>query len=257
MNHQLFSLEGRTALVTGGNGGIGRALALGLQEAGARVAITGRDPEKNQATAAELGDTAAVFDLDVRDEAGVQTTIAQVVEQFGRLDIMVNNAGLAVIGTVLDQPLSDWEYVIGSNLTGSFLCAKYAAQAMVARGEGGKIINIGSMYSLFGPPNVTSYAASKAGILGLTRALAVELAPHNIQVNAILPGWYPTGGTARIKPTDLGEYIRRKTPSGRWGKPEDLVGATIFLASAAADFVTGTALPVDGGYSIADRQLPE
>jgi 2-dehydro-3-deoxy-D-gluconate 5-dehydrogenase len=252
----LFSLENRTALVTGGNGGIGWALALGLKEAGARVAVTGRDSAKNQAVAVELGD-AAVFSLDVRDEAAVKETMAGVIEHLGRLDILINNAGLARLGNVLEQPLEDWNFVVDTNLTGAFLCAKYAAQAMVVQGKGGKIINIGSMYSLFGPPNVTSYAASKAGMLGLTRALAVELAPHNIQVNAILPGWYPTGGTAEIKSAPLGEYIRRKTPAGRWGKPEDLVGTAVFLASAASDFVTGTTIPVDGGYSVADRLLPE
>jgi 2-deoxy-D-gluconate 3-dehydrogenase len=252
----LFSLAGRTALVTGGNGGIGWALASGLKEAGARVAVTGRDSAKNQAVAAQLGN-AAVFSLDVRDEAAVKETMAGVIEHLGRLDILINNAGLARLGNVLEQPLEDWNFVVDTNLTGAFLCAKYAAQAMVAQGEGGKIINIGSMYSLFGPPNVTSYAASKAGMLGLTRALAVELAPHNVQVNAILPGWYPTGGTAEIESAPLGEYIRRKTPAGRWGRPEDLVGTAVFLASAASDFVTGTAIPVDGGYSVADRLLPE
>jgi 2-deoxy-D-gluconate 3-dehydrogenase len=252
----LFSLAGRTALITGGNGGIGRALALGLREAGARVAVTGRDSAKNQAVAAELG-AEAVFDLDVRDEAAVQVTLAGVIAHLGRLDILINNAGMARIGTVLDQPLEDWNFVLNTILTGSFLCAKYAAPVMAKQGMGGKIINIGSMYSLYGPPNVTSYAAAKAGILGLTRALAVELAPHNIQVNAILPGWYPTGGTAQIKDAPLGEYVRRKTPAARWGKPEDLVGAAVFLSSTASDFVTGTAIPVDGGYSIADRQVPE
>lgn len=253
----LFSLAGRTALITGGNGGIGRTLALGLRAAGAQVAVTGRDPGKNQAMAEELGNAAAVFSLDVRDQAAVELTLARVVERFGRIDILVNNAGLARTGTVLEQPLEDWDFVVGTNLTGSFLCAKYAARAMVAQGEGGKIINIGSMYSIFGPPNVTSYAASKTGILGLTRAMAVELAAYNIQVNAILPGWYPTGGTAGMKASALGERIRRKTPAGRWGTLDDLVGTAIFLASAASNFVTGVAIPVDGGYSIADRLLPE
>ncbi|HEY8490292.1 MAG TPA: SDR family oxidoreductase [Dehalococcoidia bacterium] len=255
MGHPLFSLAGRVALVTGGNGGIGRAVALGLREAGARVAVTGRNPEKNAAVAAELGDSALVFPLDVRDEEAVAGVVRSVVERLGRLDVLVNNAGVAQPGSVLTLPRSDWQAVIDTHLTGSFLCAKHAAAAMAARGEGGKIINVGSMYSLFGPPNLASYAAAKAGILGLTRALAVELARHRIQVNAILPGWHETEMTRRLPGTRLGEEIRRRTPAGRWGTPEDVVGAAIFLASPASDFVTGVCLPVDGGYSVSERLL--
>lgn len=252
---ELFSLAGRTALVTGGNGGIGRAIALGLQAVGATVAVTGRNGEKNAAVAQELGDAAAVFALDVRDEAAVDATVTQVIDRFGQIDILVNNAGLARRGSVLEHTLAEWEDVIGGNLTGSFLCARRTAQAMVARGQGGKIINIGSMYSVFGPPNVTSYAASKTGVLGLTRALAVELGSYDIQVNALLPGWHKTEMTQHAQISALGEHIRRKTPAGRWGTTGDLVGAAIFLASSASDFVTGVALPVDGGYSVTDRML--
>jgi 2-dehydro-3-deoxy-D-gluconate 5-dehydrogenase len=147
--------------------------------------------------------------------------------------------------------------VLASHLTGTFLWARHAARAIAARGEGGKILTIGSMYSLFGPPRYANYAAAKAGILGLARALAVELAPHVIQVNAILPGWFETALTGGSRETDWGERIRRKTPAARWGEPEDLVGAAVFLFSRASDFVTGVALPVDGGYAIADRLLPE
>lgn len=257
MGLQLFSLSGRVALVTGGNGGIGRALALGLRDAGARVAVTGRDAAKNEAVAAELGDPAAVFTLDVRDEAAVEGVVGDVISRFGRLDILINNAGMTSRQPTVELSSDVWHSVLDTHLSGAFYCAKHAARAMIARGGGGKIINIGSMYSIFGPPNVASYAAAKTGLLGLTRALAVEFAPHNIQVNAILPGWYLTGLTDSLLRTPVGEEIRRKTPAGRWGEPEELAGAAVFLASAASDFVTGVAIPVDGGYSVADRFLPQ
>jgi 2-deoxy-D-gluconate 3-dehydrogenase len=257
MTTGLFSLDGRVALITGGNGGIGRAIALGLQEAGARVAVTGRNPEKNAAVAGELGAEAAVFTLDVREEAAVAGTVAAVVERFGRIDILVNNAGVASGGAVAAMPQAVWDGVLATHLTGAFLCAKHVVRAMLAQEEGGKIINIGSMYSVYGPPASVNYASAKAGLLGLTRALAVELAPHNIQVNAILPGWFPTEMTGRLPNSPLGEQIRRKTPAGRWGDPQDLVGAAVFLASRASDFVTGVQLPVDGGYLVSDRLREE
>ncbi|MFN2198431.1 MAG: SDR family NAD(P)-dependent oxidoreductase [Anaerolineales bacterium] len=256
MPHELFSLDGKVALVTGGNSGIGRGLALGLRAAGARVAVTGRNPAKNAAVAQELGDDGAVFPLDVADEAAVRATIAAAVARFDRLDILVNNAGTALEGTVLDKTLADWEGVIRTNLTGPFLCAREAARVMIAAGRGGKIINIGSIYSHFGTPDFADYGASKAGLLGLTRALAIELAPYDIQVNAILPGWYATEMTETEANSARGEEIRRKTPAGRWGRIEDLVGACIFLASAASDFVTGIDLPVDGGYLVSESFQP-
>ena len=252
MSQSLFSLNDRVALVTGGNGGLGRAMALGLRAAGARVAITGRNPEKNKAIGEELGDD-GVFPLDVRDEADVERTVGQVVERFGRLDILVNNAGLIRGGALINLSREDWEAVIGSHLTGAFFCAKHTARAMIARGEGGKIINIGSMFSIFGPLEFSDYAAAKTGMLGLTRALAVELAAYNIQVNAILPGWFETDLTSGLPETERGEEIRRKTPALRWGNPEDMAGTVIYLASSASDFVTGVSIPVDGGYAVAER----
>ena len=251
---ELFSLEGRVALVTGGNGGLGRAVALGFQAAGAKVAITGRNPAKNEAVAAELGPEAAVFSLDVRHEDGVARTVNGVVERFGKLDILVNNAGNFLrVGSVADLPREVWDEVIETHLTGSFLCAKYAVRAMLAQGGGGKIINIGSMYSVFGTHNYVDYPTAKAGVGGLTRALAVELGPNNIQVNAILPGWFPTEMSGDLPTGPVGDIIRGKTPAGRWGDPRELVGAAIFLASHASDFVTGVQLPVDGGYLVMDR----
>jgi 2-deoxy-D-gluconate 3-dehydrogenase len=251
----LFSLQGRVALVTGGNGGIGRAIALAYQEAGAQVVVTGRKPAKNDSVAQELGDAGSVIELDVLDEAAVERAVAGIVERYGRLDILVNNAGQARRGSVPELSKTDWEDILSVNLTGPFLVAKHAAKAMIAGGQGGKIINISSIYGLFGPPNVASYASSKTGLLGLTRALAVELCKHNIQVNAIIPGWYLTDMNRHHKGTPLADYIRRKTPAGRWGNPEDLAGAAILLASAASDFITGTAITVDGGYAVADRLI--
>lgn len=257
MKLSLFSLEGKSALITGGNGGIGRAIALELRDAGAFVTVTGRNEKKNSAIAEVLGKSGAVISLDVREEEAVEKTMATVIDKFGRLDILVNNAGLFKGGSVLDLTRKDWDAVIETHLTGSFLCAKHAARMMIKGGAGGKIINIGSAYSTFGPPDFSDYATAKTGILGLTRALAVELAIHNIQVNAILPGWFETELTSGMPKSDAGEEIRCKTPAGRWGNLDDLIGTAVYLSSAASDFVTGTCIPVDGGYAVADRKLHE
>lgn len=253
----LFSLAGKVALVTGGNGGIGRSIALGFKEHGATVVVTGRNPDKNAAVAAELGDGHGVIELDVRDEEAVNTAIAEIVERYGSLDILVNNAGIARRGTFLSMPTEDWNAILETHLTGSFFCARAGANAMVAGGRGGKIINIGSMYSLLGPPNIANYAAAKTGMVGFTRALGVELAVHNIQVNALLPGWHKTDLNRDILDGPLGDEVRHKTPARRLGTPDDLMGAAIFLASPASDFVTATTLVVDGGYSVMDRRWEE
>lgn len=249
-----FSLADKVALVTGGNGGLGKAMAIALQRAGARVAVTGRNPDKNSAVAAALPDS-LVLALDVRDEAAVQRTVTSVLDRFGRLDVLVNNAGQSRGGSVFELTLEDWRAVIDTHLTGAFLCAKHAAKAMVAGGQGGKIINISSAYARYGPPDFADYAAAKAGQLGLTHALAVELAPHQIQVNAILPGWFETDLTRGMPATPLGEQLRAKTPAGRWGDHHELAGTVVYLASAASNFVTGAEFAVDGGYLVADRLL--
>lgn len=255
MDDSLFSLDGKVALITGGNGGLGQAIARGFRDFGARVAVTGRDAAKNEVMRQEMGDASAVFELDVRDEAAVQTTMTRVEEHFGRLDILVNAAGNTAGGEIMNLPLEDWNAVLGTHLTGSFLCAKHAAKRMIVRGAGGKIINISSIYAVFGPPQFSDYASAKAGVLGLTRALAVELAPHNIQVNAILPGWFPTDMTGFGPVTPFHEEMRRRTPAGRWGEPAELVGAAVLFASRASSFITGTHLAVDGGLTVSDRLL--
>jgi 2-deoxy-D-gluconate 3-dehydrogenase len=250
-----ISLEGKTALVTGGNGGLGMAMARGLMQARANIAVIGRDEDKNRRAEAELGAEALVLQADVSSESAVTSAVQEVADRFDGIDILVNCAGGFSGGSLTEMTLEGWNLVLGSHLTGSFLVSKHAARAMVGSGRGGKIINVGSMYSLYGAPDFCDYAAAKAGILGLTRSLAVELGRHNIQVNAILPGWYETDLTRGLPDEPLGQEIRRRTPMGRWGQPGDLLGVTVFLASPWADFITGALIPVDGGYSVSDRLL--
>ena len=257
MTNEMFSLDRRTVLVTGGNGGLGIAMAKGLAAAGASIAVTGRDREKNERAREVLGADVLVLEADVTDEAAVSRAMDSVQEHFGGLDVLVNNAGSFAGGPITQLKLEAWRSVLDSHLTGAFLCSKHAVALMRSRPTGGKIINVGSMYSLFGPPDFADYAAAKTGVLGLTRALAVELASDNIQVNAVLPGWYETDLTRGMPASELGELIRRKTPAARWGSGADLIGPVVFLASRASDYVTGAVIPVDGGYAIADRFVSE
>jgi 2-dehydro-3-deoxy-D-gluconate 5-dehydrogenase len=246
-------LTGRVALITGGNSGLGRAMARAYREAGADVAIGGRRSERNAEAVAELGGKAAAFGLDVTDEASVAATIAGTIERFGRIDILVNNAGTARRESVLTLDRADFDRVIAVNLTGAFLCTKHAATPM-ARQRSGKIINIASLYGLTAPSKgrQISYTVSKHGLIGLTKANAVELAPLGIQVNAIAPGYYFTELLEEVRGSPFEEAVRRRTPAGRWGEPQDLVGAAVFLASSASDFMTGAVLSVDGGYFASD-----
>jgi len=247
-----FDLTGQVAVVTGGNGGIGRAIALGLAGAGAKVAIWGRNVEKNAATLAALtavSGSAMALQVDVADRTALQPALAEVEKALGPVSILVNNAAIAVLAGVLDLSPEDWDRVIEIDLTACFLLAKYAAQSMIKR-KAGKIINIASETSIFGSPLVPSYSAAKGAISQLTKSLAIELAPHNIQVNAILPGWIDTDLTAPVKDMPLYQEILTRTPAGRFGTPEECAGAAVFLASSAARFVTGTAVVVDGGYAI-------
>jgi len=245
-----FDLKGRAALVTGGNGGIGLGMALGLARAGARVAIGGRDAAKNAAAVQQLGAGAIAIAADVSDERACRGMVDQAAEKLGRLDILVNNAGINVRKRPEEYSLEEWHRVLESNLTSAFV-ASQAAYPHLQHAGGGKIVNIGSMMSIFGASFAAPYGASKGGIVQLTRGLACAWAKDNIQVNAVLPGWIDTALTrrAREEVAGLHERVLARTPAGRWGAPQDMAGIAVFLCSAASDFVTGTAIPVDGGYA--------
>ena len=249
----LFDLTGRVAVVTGGNGGIGRSIALGLAEAGAAVAILGRNDDKNQRVLAELqaiGVPAVAVKLDVTKRSQLEPALNRVESELGAIGILVNNAGnVSLSGGVLHENPEDWDNVIETQLNAVFLLSKLAARSMVSH-KGGKIINIGSMYSYFGSGLIPSYSAAKGAIVQLTKSMAIELAPHNIQVNAIAPGWIETDMTAPVHSMPLNDEILARTPAGRWGQPEELAGTAVYLASQASDFVTGTTIRVDGGYAI-------
>lgn len=249
-----FDLSGRVAIVTGGNGGIGLGMARGLANAGAAVVVAGRNAEKNSAAVAELeslGAKAAAIAVNVTDQVSCQAMIAATVERFGRLDILVNNAGTNIRKQPTEYSLAEWNEVITTNLTSAFVCSQAAYPEMKVAG-GGKIINIGSMMSIFGASFAVPYAASKGGIVQMTKGLATAWAKDNIQVNAVLPGWIDTDLTrkAREQVKGLHERVLERTPAGRWGLTDDFAGIAVFLSSPASDFVTGTAIPVDGGYSV-------
>jgi 2-deoxy-D-gluconate 3-dehydrogenase len=248
-----FDLKGRVALVTGGNGGIGLGMARGLAQAGAAIVVAGRNLEKSQAAAAQLsamGVKTAVVEVDVTDEASCRNMVDTTVAQLGRLDILINNAGINIRKQPQDYTLAEWRLVIESNLTSAFTCSHAAYPHMKSAGAG-KIINIGSMMSIFGASFAPAYAASKGGIVQMSRALAAAWAKDNIQVNAVLPGWIDTDLTkrARAEVSGLNSMVLMRTPARRWGTPDDMSGIAVFLASPASDFVTGTAIPVDGGYA--------
>ena len=249
----LFDLSHRVAVVTGGNGGIGRGIALGLAEAGAAVAVLGRNEEKNRRVLTELkaiGVRSMAVKLDVTDRASLEPALKRVESELGGVDILVNNAGIVSLsGGVLQEKPEDWDNVIETQLNAVFLLSKLAAESMRGR-KGGKIINIGSMYSYFGSGLVPSYSAAKGAIVQLTKSMAIELAPYNIQVNAIAPGWIETEMTAPVRTMPMNDEIVARTPAGRWGKAEEVAGTAVYLASRASDFVTGTTIRVDGGYAI-------
>ncbi len=235
-----FSLHGKTAVVTGGNGGLGLMIALGLRAAGARVIGAGRNPAKNAEAAKVLDGCIA---LDVTDEAAVDAAFAAL----GQVQILVNAAGIVVVGRVAEVDRAGFTSVMDAHVTGSYLCARAAARGMTG---GGKIINIGSVYSRFGSALACGYATAKTALLGLTRSLAVDLGPRGIQANVILPGFYETDSTQGILASPMGAKITGLTPAGRWGRAEDVAAVAVFLASPASDFVTGAAIPVDGGFGL-------
>jgi 2-deoxy-D-gluconate 3-dehydrogenase len=250
---ELFDLHGKIALVTGGNGGIGLGIARGLAQAGAGVMIVGRDASKLASAIGELqsfGGKVVGTIADVTDETQVKRMVAETTAQLGALDILVANAGINIRKSPQTYTLSEYHQVLNTNLTSTFVCCQAAYPEMQRRG-GGKIVTIGSMTNYFGLDGAVAYGASKGGIVQLTKGLAVSWAKDNIQVNSILPGWIDTPLTQRGRqaaPT-LHDRVVRRTPAARWGQPADLVGAAVFFCSHASDFVTGAALPVDGGFS--------
>lgn len=251
----MFDLKGRVAVVTGGNGGIGLGMAGGLVAAGARVVIAGRDESKSHAAVQDLsaaGGGAIAITVDVTDAASVAAMVAETVRLCGRLDILVNNAGTNIRKPVQDVSLDEWNTVMDTNLTSAFLCSRAVYPHLKAAG-GGKIINVGSLLSTFGAAFAPAYGASKGGLVQLTKSMAVGWAADNIQVNAVLPGWIDTelSRGARRDVPGLEAHAIARTPMGRWGRPDDLAAVAVFLASAASNFITGAAIPVDGGYSIA------
>ena len=254
MPDEMFDLSGKVAIVTGGNGGIGLGIARGLALAGAEIVVAARNQQKTDEAVEHLNDLGVralgVF-TDVSDEASVAAMVKVTLDEFGGVDILVNNAGIGIRKAPQDYTLEEWNQVIDINLTGVFLCCRDVYPHMASAG-GGKIINIGSMTSIFGSDWVASYSASKGGVVQLTKSLAVAWAKDNIQVNAILPGWIHTDMTSAIKTNNAERYdfIESRIPHGRWGEPDEMAGTAVFLSGSASGYVTGVSIPVDGGYSV-------
>jgi gluconate 5-dehydrogenase len=237
-----FDLSGRTALVTGSTRGLGRAIASGLAEAGARVAVNGRSAEAVDAVVRELpGSVAAPF--DVTDEASV----AAGVDLAGPVDVLVNNVGMTLRKPLLEWSLEEWNRIVEVNLTSAFLVARAVAPGMIERG-GGKIVNVCSLMSQAARENIAAYSATKGALKMLTQGMCADWARHNIQVNAVGPGYFETDLTEPLRADpEFDLWLRRRTPAGRWGRPEEIAGSVVFFSSAASDFVNGQILYVDGG----------
>jgi len=252
---RLFSLKGKVAIVTGGNGGIGKGIARGFASVGSDIVIAARNQAKTSGATREIKDEFGVevlgVQVDVREEKQIESMVEQALKSFGRINILVNNAGMNIRKLPQELAAAEWDEVLDVNLRSAFISSKAVYPSMKKEG-GGKIINIASVMSIFGGPKLAPYGASKGGIVQLTRSLAVAWAPDNIQVNAILPGYIDTELTRGLRRDVPGVYERvlSRTPVARWGEPDDLRGAAIFLASHASDFVTGASLSVDGGFSI-------
>jgi 2-deoxy-D-gluconate 3-dehydrogenase len=251
---RLFDLTGRVAIVTGGNGGIGLGMAKGMAQAGASIVVAARDEAKNgeavQALEA-LGAQAVAVQADVTQQASCRAMVETAIERFGRLDVLVNNAGTTIRKQPEEYTLEEWHLLLETNLTSAFTCSQAAYPAMQRTG-GGKIVMIGSMMSIFGASFAAPYAATKGGIVQLAKALACAWAKDNIQVNAVLPGWIDSALTrgARRDIAGLEERVVARTPAGHWGTPDDFAGVAVFFASPASDFITGAAITVDGGFSV-------
>jgi 2-deoxy-D-gluconate 3-dehydrogenase len=251
---KMFDLTGRVALVTGGNGGIGLGMATGLAKAGATVMVAGRNGAKNDAAVTglrALGAKAESIAVDVTDPASITAMVEETAKRLGRLDILVNNAGTNIRNRPETYKLEDWHTIINTNLTSGMLASQAAYPYLKAHGCG-RVINNGSMLSIFGLPLHVAYGASKGGVVQMTKSTAVAWAADGITVNVILPGWIDTDLTrkARQDMAGLNDNVLARTPSKRWGMPADFEGVAAFLASDAAAFITGVAIPVDGGYSV-------
>ena len=251
---EFFNLSGKVALVTGGNGGIGFSMAKAIGKAGAKIIIAGRNDDKNNESIEELKsiDVDCIsLNVDVTSESSCDEMIKKSMSHFGKLNILINNAGTNIRKRPEDYELDEWKSIIDTNLISMFICSKACFPHFKSVG-GGKIINIGSMHSLFGAPLGSAYSASKGGVVQLTQSLANSWAKDNIQVNAVLPGYIDTKLTqqARVDIPELQKRVEERTPVGRWGNPDDLGGIAVFLSSDGSNFISGTAIPVDGGYSI-------
>ena len=244
----LFRLDGRVALVTGAASGLGAAIATAFAQAGAQVAVHGNRRAATD-TAAAIGESSAAFQADLGDTAGAEKLFSEVKQRFGRVDILVNNAGTIHRDAAEDFKLEDWQRVLQVNLTSVFQLSQLVGRDLLTRKAGGKIINIASLLSFQGGIRVPAYAASKGGVAQLTKALANEWAAHDIQVNAIAPGYFATTNTEALQADPVrNQQILERIPAGRWGSPQDLSGAALYLASTASNYVTGTVLTVDGGW---------
>ncbi|RDJ20027.1 SDR family NAD(P)-dependent oxidoreductase [Bosea caraganae] len=254
MSLSLFSLEGKVALVTGSGQGIGLAMAEGLSEAGAHVVLNGRDEAKLEAAQkaiAVAGRKVSIAAFDVTDQAAVDAGIAAIEADTGAIDILINNAGMQKRGAFTEYAAADWHQVVATNLHSVFYVTQAVTKGMVARNRG-KVVNIGSVMSELGRPTIVPYTATKGAVKMMTRGLAAELGKHNIQVNAIGPGYIVTElNKALIADETFSAWVRSRTPAGRWGETKELVGAAIFLSSAASDYVSGHLLMVDGGLTAA------
>ncbi|KQQ08739.1 glucose 1-dehydrogenase [Rathayibacter sp. Leaf296] len=249
----MFTLTGKLALVTGSSRGLGHTLATALQTAGARVVLHGRDATSLQDAADTWerthGQRPLSLSFDVRDAPSVETAIADLVDRHGAPDILVNNAGIQHRAPFAEFPVEHWDEIVATNLSSVFYVSRFVAPHMIARGSG-KIINIASVQSALGRQTIAPYAASKGGVAQLTRGMTADLARHNIQVNTLSPGYFATDmNSALVEDPDFSAWLEQRTPAGRWGRPEELAGTLVYLASSASDFVTGQNIFVDGGMT--------
>ena len=249
-----FDLSGRVALVTGAYRGLGFAIARGLAQAGATVIVNGRKRDEVNAAAQKLRDAGLASGtslFDVTDAATARAAVAEVQANHGPIDILVNNAGVQRRNPLVDFQKADWDLIMATNLTAPFLVSQAVLPSMIER-KRGKIIHIASLMSEMARPSVVPYIAAKGGVRQLTRGMAVELAPHNIQVNAIGPGYFATEmNRALLDNVEFTAWVKKRTPAGRWGDPPEIGGLAVFLASSAADYITGQVIMIDGGMSVA------